>query len=414
LLGGFWIKLTVNERILLHLRRYYTSQKDVEAPQSVTQKGIADSIDIRVTHVPRSVRKLDEEGLIYESVMHIEGLEKRRKAYFLTEKGMYQANDIKRNLEERKVPFRDSQGNVKKIKISEIKDFTGLHLDVLDLLIILDNDGILSLKSMESFSRRTNMENEHGEGKLFDYPDKVPVISDFIGREKEMETLSKWVDDESIVFISISGNPGIGKSTLLAQLLSKYKDKISVFWFGFGKGDGFAKMEEFLSEFFAKLNRKELKTTLHRKNSGIGDIIKSTMSSIAGTNAILVFDSIEKADSESKEFISLLIQDLRRIEGAKIIILHQKPLTEYVKSALDSENYKSMELKGLDKTSCKVLLGQKKLKSDELERIFTLTEGNPLSLKLIKSEDVKELEKSGKYTPDELTLIRYLKSLEKI
>jgi len=31
---------------------------------------------------------------------------------------------------------------------------------------------------------------------------------------------------------------------------------------------------------------------------------------------------------------------------------------------------KALELKGLDKTNCKVLLGQKKLKADELERIF--------------------------------------------
>jgi hypothetical protein len=386
----------------------------VEAPQSVTQKGIADSIDIRVTHVPRSVRKLDEEGLIYESVMHIEGLDKRRKAYFLTEKGMYQANDIKRNLEERKVPFRDAQGNVQKIKISEIKDSTGIKLDVLDLLKLLDKEGILNHDSMESLSKHTNMETEKGEGKLFDFPDKVPVISDFIGRDKELDTLSKWVEDDNIVLISISGDAGIGKSAFLAQLLSEYKDSVSVFWFGFGKGDGFSKMQEFLSEFFTKLNRKDLKTTLHQKDTGIGDIVKSTISSIAGTNAILVFDSIDKADSESKDFIRLLSQDLRTMVGAKIIILHQMPSTKFVKSPIGSDNYKALELRGLDKTSCKVILGQKKLKADELERIFKLTEGNPLALKLIKSEDVKDLQKSGKYTADELTLIRYLKSLEKI
>jgi hypothetical protein len=56
----------------------------------------------------------------------------------------------------------------------------------------------------------------------------------------------------------------------------------------------------------------------------------------------------------------------------------------------------------------------KKLEKGEFERIFRLTEGNPLALKLIKSEDVRELEKSGKYTPEELTLIKYLKSLDKI
>ena len=122
MIGGNKIKLTVNERILLHLRRYYGAKKLVEAPQAVTQKGIADAIDIRVTHVPRSVKKLDEEGMIYESVMHIKGLDKRRKAYFLTEKGMFYANEIKRNIEERRVPYKDENGIVNDVKIEKLDD----------------------------------------------------------------------------------------------------------------------------------------------------------------------------------------------------------------------------------------------------------------------------------------------------
>jgi GTPase SAR1 family protein len=385
----------------------------VEAPQAVTQKGIADSIDIRVTHVPRSVRKLDEEGLIYESVMHIEGLDKRRKAYFLTEKGMYQANEIKRGLEERMVPYRDSQGNVQKIKIIKIKDETGLKLDVLDFIKLLDKEGILNQSSMELLSTHSGTKSEEKLQKIFDFPHKVPDIENFVGREKEIRTLSDWVEDESVVMISIFGDQGIGKTSLLAHLISDYRGKTSVFWFVFGKGDEFEKMRDFLSDFFEKLNRNELKTILHRKKASIGDIINGTTSSIVGTDTILVFDSFDSADLESKKFINLLSSDLKAISGSKIILMHQRPSKHYIKS-MGSEHFKKLELKGMDKASCKILLGQKKLKKDELERIYKLTEGNPLSLKLIKSEDVKDLEKSGKYTPDELTLIRYLKSLEKI
>jgi hypothetical protein len=385
----------------------------VEAPQAVTQKGIADSIDIRVTHVPRSVRKLDEEGLIYESVMHIEGLDKRRKAYFLTEKGMYQANEIKRGLEERKVPFRDSEGNVHKIKISNIKDKTGLKLDVLDFIKLLDKEGILNQSSMELLSSKSGPMSQEKIQYIFDFPYKIPDTENFVGREKEMETLSDWIEDESVVLISISGDQGIGKTSLLAHLIYEYKQKASVFWFVFGKGDEFEKMRDLLSDFFTKLNRNELKTTLHQKKVSVGDIIKGTISSIIGTDTILVFDSFDNADEDSKKFIKLLSSDLKAISGSKVILLHQRPSKHYVRS-MDSEYFKKLELKGLDKASCKKLLGQKKLKKNELERIYKLTEGNPLSLKLIRSEDVKDLEKSGKYTPDELTLIKYLKSIEKI
>ena len=403
----------MNERILLHLRRHYTAKKNVEAPQAVTQKGIADAIDIRVTHVPRSVKKLDEEGLIYESVMHIEGLDKRRKAYFLTEKGMYHANEIKRNLEERMVPFRDKNGKVKDVKITELGDITGIKLDVLDLVRILDKEGILNKRVMETYVKSKKLEAQK-ETTLYDFPHKVPVIKDFIGRKEEINTLKKWLKNEKIMLISIHGNAGIGKTSLVAKVVADLKDKISIFWYGFGKGEGFEEMVEHLSEFLARLNRTEIRTILRAREKGLGDILKATMTAVSGTNSLLVFDVLDEADSESKRFIYLLSQDLSSIRDAKIIILHRASAKLYAKGALDSEHFRAMQLGGMDRRSCKALLGLKKLQKDEFERIFRLTEGNPLALKLIKSEDVEELKKSGKYTPDELTLIKYLKSLDKI
>ncbi len=413
MVGGKHIKLTVNERILLHLRRHYTSKKDVEAPQAVTQKGIADAIDIRVTHVPRSVKKLDEDGLIYESVMHIEGLDKRRKAYFLTEKGMYHANEIKRNIEERMVPFREENGKVKDVKITELGNITGIKLDVLDLVRILDKEGILNKRAIETFDKSTKLEAEK-ETTLFDFPHKVPVTKDFIGRKEEINTLKKWLKTEKIRLISIHGKAGIGKTSLVAEVVSDLKDKISIFWFGFAKGEGFEEMVERLSEFFIKMNHAELKTLLRAREKGLGEILKATIKALSGTNSLLVFDVLDEADSKSKRFLYLLSQDLNSITEAKIIILHRAPVKLYAKGAMESEHFKAMRLDGLDRKSCKALLGLKKLQKDEFERIFKLTEGNPLALKLIKSEDVGELKKSGKYTPDELTLIKYLKSLDKI
>jgi hypothetical protein len=404
----------VNERILLHLRRYYTAKKEVEAPLAVTQKGIADAIDIRVTHVPRSVRKLDEEGLIYESVMHIVGLDKRRKAYFLTEKGMYQANEIKRNLEDRMVPFRDLDGNIKNEPLSEIQNISGIKLDILDMIRLLDKEGTLNQTSMERLSKRTVLDDEEKERKAFDFPHRVPIIDNFVGRKKDMDVFGQWLKDGSIVLISIFGTPGIGKTTLVGQSLLKLKDKVDIFWFTFGKGDTLSDLTDYLSDFFGRINRLDLRTQLKGKDVGVKDVVKNTVLAIGGSKAVLVFDSVDDADLESKQFIKLLLQELNSMKGAKIILMQREPLRRHIKTNLDSTYSKEFELKGLDKASCKELLGPKKLKKDEFERIYRLTEGNPLSLKLIKSEDVHDLEKSGKYTPDELTLIKYLKALDKI
>jgi hypothetical protein len=189
---------------------------------------------------------------------------------------------------------------------------------------------------------------------------------------------------------------------------------LNVFYYDFKRGEGFDEMMENLSEFFIRLNRAQLKSVLKTKRKGQKDILKGITSAIGDTNTLLLFDSLDEADSQSKRLFSNLSRDLEPLAGSKIITLHRSSKTFYSREILDSEHFRSLELKGLDKKSCKALLGKKKLDSDDFERIFTLTEGNPRALKLIVSEDVSHLKKSGKFTSDELTLIKYLKSLDKI
>jgi hypothetical protein len=414
MIGGNKIKLTVNERILLHLRRYYGAKKEVEAPQAVTQKGIADAIDIRVTHVPRSVKKLDEEGMIYESVMHIKGLDKRRKAYFLTEKGMFYANEIKRNIEERRVPYKDENGKVNDVKIENLDEITGIRVDILDLIRLIDREGVLCQSSLELLVDKTKITEAEKETKLPDYMHKLQSPQKFVGRKKEIDELLNWIKDEEIILISIHGKSGIGKTSLLGKVISKLKPKNNVFYYDFKRGEGSDEMLENLSEFFTRLNRPQLKSVLKNKKKGQKDIINSITSAVADTNTILLLDSLDEADSQSKRLFSNLSRDLEPLAKSKIITLHRSSITYYSKDSMDSSQFRSLELKGLDKKDCKTLLGKKKLDSDDFNRIYTLTEGNPRALKLILSEDVSHLKKSGKFTSDELTLIKYLKSLDKI
>ena len=408
------IKLTVNERILLHLRRYYSVQKDVEAPQTVTQKGIADAIDIRVTHVPRSVKKLEEEGLIYESVMHIKGLDKRRKAYFLTEKGMFSANELKRSLSGRKVTFRDAKGNVKETRIADIEETTGLKISLLELIGLMDRDSILSYHSMEILAKNREQGISEGETTLFDFPHKIPVSSDFVGRKREISSLKNWIADENIIMISVAGVKGMGKSSLVAHVINGFRNEVSIFWYDSEKGEGFDDMLETLADFFARLNKTELKTAIRARERGQREILKGMKAALLGTNAILVLDTLDSADNHVHRFITGLSQELDGLLGAKIILVHRSQRNLIAKEAVGSKRYRDLELLGLDKDSCKSVIGIKKLEKREFERIYKLTEGNPLVLRLIRSEDISELKKSGKYTADELTLIKYLKTLDKI
>src|SRR3989304_9232797 len=80
-------RLTVKERIQLHLFDCSRFSEDYEAPAEVTQEGIARAVGIRVHHVLQYLRPLVQDELIEGRTSHIKSRARRRKVYFLTAKG---------------------------------------------------------------------------------------------------------------------------------------------------------------------------------------------------------------------------------------------------------------------------------------------------------------------------------------
>jgi nucleoside-triphosphatase THEP1 len=303
---------------------------------------------------------------------------------------------------------------VKETKIADIEEATGLKLSLLELIGLMDRESILSYNSMELLAKNREQAVSEGETTLFDFPHKIPVCTDFIGRKREISSLKKWIADDDIVMISVGGAKGMGKSSLVAQVINGLRNEVSIFWYDSKKGEGFDDMLEALADFFARLNKTELKTAIRARDRGQREILKGMKASLLGTNAILVLDTLDSADTQVHRFITGLSRELDDLLGVKIILLHRGQLNLISNEAAGSKHHKDMELLGLDRDSCKSILGLKKIEKSEFERIYKLTEGNPLALSLIRSEDISNLKKSGKYTADELTLIKYLKTLDKI
>jgi DNA-binding PadR family transcriptional regulator len=111
--------LSVNERILIHLRDF---RGDPETSSTIeqTQEGIARAVGMRVNHVPRATKKLIEDGYIEDLLVHIGGLKRKRRAYFLTDSGAKIANDLLDKLRTQEVLFRDNTGKESTMKIDDI------------------------------------------------------------------------------------------------------------------------------------------------------------------------------------------------------------------------------------------------------------------------------------------------------
>ena len=74
----------VQERILLHLSDFADFMNSVEVPFSLSQMGIANAVAIARSNVPRAISGLKDQGLLVERQAHVQGVSRKRKAYFLT------------------------------------------------------------------------------------------------------------------------------------------------------------------------------------------------------------------------------------------------------------------------------------------------------------------------------------------
>ena len=84
----------VQERIFLHLSDYVDHSDKVEVPFALSQMGIANAVSIARSNVPRAISGMKEAGHLIEKQVHVTGVSRKRKAYFLTDEGAKVADEI--------------------------------------------------------------------------------------------------------------------------------------------------------------------------------------------------------------------------------------------------------------------------------------------------------------------------------
>ncbi|RLF67211.1 MAG: hypothetical protein DRN57_05965 [Thermoplasmata archaeon] len=117
---GKRIALTVDERVILHLYEFIPFEEDFEAPDGITQAGIAKGVGIERKHVPRAVNKLINDNLLESRVSHVKGGRQRKKVYYLTFEGKALARRIWESLSKKMVVIKEADGREKETTFSEL------------------------------------------------------------------------------------------------------------------------------------------------------------------------------------------------------------------------------------------------------------------------------------------------------
>lgn len=399
------VSATVKDRIIIHLYNYHEHISRREMPYELSQPGIADTIGISRPHLSQEIRKIitDENPLIKEEVNRVKGLDRKRKVYFLTTRGVLKAQSLIEKFNEEMITLVTSQGKEGVL----LKDI-GKHIKGDNPMVIalsrVDSEGVLDLTEIEEF--REDL---------------------FTDREEEMKTLKgvlKGIKKDGGSAIFLVGDPGIGKTRLMEEFEKHVLDQDLLFLSGrayFESSDPYLPFKKVLEELNRKVDsatpitlsslgrmvtRAEDKKMFDFQRETTFFEISRDVRAIAREYPMVVFlDDIQWADSATLQLIHYLSENM---EDAPLFLIgayrprdvNMNPLLREVCQRMKREGtYREIVLKPLKwkhtKDIISNMLGMSRIPPEFVTVLYDLSEGNPLFVK----ECVKSLMEEGALDP---------------
>lgn len=407
-------KLTINDKILLHLLNFLQSKSKREAPFPITQKGIAEGVGIRWNHVPRAMGKLKKMGYISEEISHIEGKTRRQKAYFLTDDGMLHARNLREKILTWKVYLKKTDGQIISCKLSEINSRLKTNLSPLKIYMNISDEGEILEEDLISGAQKDKKETTT---KTFFAKGEISWIDDLIGRGTEVTTISDWINSATVSTVVIYGSVGIGKSVLLAEIIKRFRERKNIFWYEMSESDSQLDIVNSLSEFLMELKNQTLDTYIKEHDKiELVEVLRILDKGLSDSQTILVFDNYFQVSEEVADFFSGLCVLASKYRNIKLLLgaMDTTPFycRFYDKNDVKKKRIAELTIKGLDQEGIKKMLDAPKIDDEALLKIFQMTRGHPLTIGLIKKGDVNSLKRIKGFSRQEASLLLYLKGVE--
>lgn len=368
--------LTVKEKILLHLRDSRSTRGHLS--RASTQEGIAEGVDMRRSHVPRAVKGLVHEGNVEETSTRLPGRTRKVKTYALTDSGMRIGREISDELGKDTIIIRGVEETQMTIKEARM----AFDLTTLEIVRNLSPENVLEIPEEE--------EAEEVE---------------FLDRKSELSEMKDWLNGDVNILVIYSPE-GFGKTQLTKRFVKGLR-KYDVFWKELSDDDSTYEIFSGISEFLARRRRKKASELF--EEGDIGSLISCLPEEMASIRAIYVFDNYFHVGEDIVDLLSHLTKEAKSLKDSKILVLAREATPSYcrfhIKADLEKDLVSEMHLKGLDEKTSKLLLENDLIDEEAFHRIYLLTKGCPLYLKLIRDGDSEELKRRSRFTNPEIKLL---------
>jgi len=358
--------LPVEKKILLHLSAYSEYEEAWEVPYEL-------------------LNALKDDGMVLEKLKHVKGLKRRRKAYFLTDKGSSLAQESKDSILGTRVTYVNLDSKARTENLSELVEYLKSQFRTSpDLLEVL---GFFQLSDpFDCMSFKSYLEKKGKEEKFVAYTEKAPLLPSFVGREKELNMIKQILDAEGSSIIVVQGIGGIGKTYLGVKLLEDYRAKRHTFWYRIREFDSIKSVAVEISEFLALQGKRRLNSYIRGKTLELGRLSDLLEAELKGENALLIFDNFQNASVEVATLFSIVADVMTRIPNLKLALLTRHSADFYeVKDAAIRKLVRELRLEGLDPSSAREFLSTMQLSEEQLNTVYELTKGMPLFLELIRN-----------------------------
>jgi tetratricopeptide (TPR) repeat protein/DNA-binding PadR family transcriptional regulator/GTPase SAR1 family protein len=372
--------LTGSQRILVHLSRFADHERGIVVPWAITQEGIAICIEAERKSIVMALKRLENSGHIIVQKRHVDSAKTVRKAYFLTEMGRDTVRKMIESAKGIQINLIDMEGAKRKLSLEEVVSSYSPELKYADVLLAIHNDE-LDLRRMHGIDRTSRK-------ALIKICDSMPIMSLFFGRQQEIAKLEEFIHRREIKSIVVTGIPGIGKTTLITELVKRLNDQYDIAWFNLTDWTGLKGVLRFLGEFLSVQNKPNLLKSISVEEAPeLAQVEMILRTDLGEATGILVLDDIHKMDDETMTAFSVILRLLRDTDSKLKLILIGRYVPRFydVRETKIGERIAILELKELDEESCRSILKAREVPEQYWEYAINQSRGHPLCLELFEA-----------------------------
>jgi len=367
------LEITMRERCLIYLLdRAEVKEHDLGAARLV-QDAVGTSLNASRAHISRAMNALCADGCARTSKIHFKGENRRKVAYFLTEKGLGRAKELRRRLEAAKVRVIDAEGIESERTIGEITSMLPRSFRFSDLLTHAREDK-LDIKVVLDWHGRN-----YG-GRMYDVKEAIEVPH-FSGRAEKLSDLERFLDDPKARAFNLAGLPGIGKTALASKWASGLRGRVNVFWRRIHRETTNRDILRDLAMMLHSIGRPTLLAYLEREHDGGGEIPTELLRQcFSGMRFVLIFDDAHLAGEE----MAMMIKNLMSLDETptkpKLLLISREKLGFLSAEDVVLGRVWEKELEDLSRNEAEEMMAAMAVEPERREAIWKVCAGHPLTL----------------------------------